>query len=152
MASEWYGSFWKCFMRSWFNLTYEVRKTKTRDDVKGIDYNWQTGQTHNWQKWKSIFLTCPWHGFYKEEAVCLKNVLILYFKNYEFCEYVKFGTISWTFDILSITALLKLEYIFEFEFENKFIYKFILLEDIAFFFLYTFDWRRTKNIKLELYI
>ena len=27
----------------------------------------------------------------------------LYFKNYDFCEYVKFGAISWKFDILSIT-------------------------------------------------
>ena len=30
--------------------------------------------------------------------------LEIYFKNYDFCEYVKFGAISWKFDILSITA------------------------------------------------
>ena len=30
--------------------------------------------------------------------------LLLYFKKYDFCEYVKFGAISWKFDILSITA------------------------------------------------
>ena len=28
---------------------------------------------------------------------------------YDFCEYVKFGAISWNFDILSITASLQLE-------------------------------------------
>ena len=27
-----------------------------------------------------------------------------YFKNYDLCEYVEFGTISWKFDILPITA------------------------------------------------
>ena len=32
----------------------------------------------------------------------------LYFKNYDFCEYVKFLAISWKFDILSITALIKI--------------------------------------------
>ena len=30
--------------------------------------------------------------------------LQIYFKNYDLCEYVEFGAISWTFDILSITA------------------------------------------------
>ena len=28
----------------------------------------------------------------------------LHLKNYDLCEYVEFGTISWTFDIWSITA------------------------------------------------
>ena len=28
----------------------------------------------------------------------------IYLKNYDFCENVKFGTISWKIDILSITA------------------------------------------------
>ena len=28
----------------------------------------------------------------------------IYLKNYELCEYVEFGAISWKFDILSITA------------------------------------------------
>ena len=28
----------------------------------------------------------------------------LYFKKYDFCEYVKFGATLWKFDILSITA------------------------------------------------
>ena len=46
---------------------------------------------------KSIFLTCPCHEIYKEEAVGLKS-------NYYFCEYVKLGAISWKFDVLSITA------------------------------------------------
>ena len=33
----------------------------------------------------------------------------LYFKNYDFSEYVKFGAISWKFDILLITASWKFE-------------------------------------------
>ena len=28
----------------------------------------------------------------------------IYFKNYDLCEYVEFGAISWKFDILSKTA------------------------------------------------
>ena len=28
---------------------------------------------HNWQKWKSRFLTCHCHEIYREEAVGLKN-------------------------------------------------------------------------------
>ena len=28
---------------------------------------------HNWQKWKSILLTCPWHKIYRVEAVGLKS-------------------------------------------------------------------------------
>ena len=30
-------------------------------------------------------------------------------KIYDYCEYVKFGAISWKFDILSITAQLKIQ-------------------------------------------
>ena len=59
---------------------------------------------HNWQKWKSRFLTCHCHEIYREEAVGLKSFQLC-FENYNFCEYVKFGAISWKFDILSITAL-----------------------------------------------
>ena len=51
---------------------------------------------HNWQKWKR-------HEIYRVEAGGLKNSNYT-FKNYDFCEYVEFGAISWNFDILSITA------------------------------------------------
>ena len=27
----------------------------------------------NWQKWKRVFLTCPWHRIYSDEAVGLKS-------------------------------------------------------------------------------
>ena len=27
----------------------------------------------NWQKWKRVFLTCPCHEFYRDEAVGLKS-------------------------------------------------------------------------------
>ena len=32
---------------------------------------------HNWQKWKRVFLTCPCHEIYRDEAVGLKNAIIL---------------------------------------------------------------------------
>ena len=64
--------------------------------------------TYNWQKWKRVFPTCPCHEIYKDDAVCLKSYKYT-FKNYDFCEYVEFGAISWKFDILSITAWLKFE-------------------------------------------
>ena len=28
---------------------------------------------HNWQKWKRVFMTCPCHEIYREEAVGLKS-------------------------------------------------------------------------------
>ena len=66
------------------------------------DTLWQL-TTHNWQKWKSTFLTCRCYKIYRVEAVDLKS------SNYTleimiFCENVKFGGILWKFDILSITA------------------------------------------------
>ena len=63
----------------------------------------QNLMAHNWQKWKRVFLTCPCHEIYRDEAVGLKKMQ-LYLKNYDFCEHVEFGAISWKFDILSITA------------------------------------------------
>ena len=57
----------------------------------------------NWQKWKRVFLKCPCHEIYRDEAVGLKK-LQKYLKNYDICENVKFGVMSWKFDILSITA------------------------------------------------
>ena len=68
---------------------------------------------HNWQKWKRVFLTCPCHEIYRDEAVGLKSCKYTW-KNYDLCEYVEFGVISWKIDILSITASLK------FESENSF--------------------------------
>ena len=32
---------------------------------------------HNWQKWKRVFLTCPCHEIYRDEAVGLKVANIL---------------------------------------------------------------------------
>ena len=58
---------------------------------------------HNWQNWKSRFLTSPCHNIYRVEAVGL-SLFNCTFKNYDFCKYVEFGAISWKFDILLITA------------------------------------------------
>ena len=63
---------------------------------------------HNWQKWKkSRFLTFSCHKIYREEADGQKFKFQLYFKNYDFCECVKFGANLWKIDILSITISLK---------------------------------------------
>ena len=77
-----------------------------RESVKRANFGLTGG---NWQKWKRVFLTCPCHEIYRDEAVGLKK-LQKYLKNYDICENVKFGAISWKFDILSITALLKLKF------------------------------------------
>ena len=37
----------------------------------GADNNHLTGG--NWQKWKRVFLTCPCHEIYRDEAVGLKS-------------------------------------------------------------------------------
>ena len=50
---------------------------------------------HNWQKWKRVFLTCPCHEIYRDEAAGLKKCKYTW-KNYDLCEYVEFGAISWT--------------------------------------------------------
>ena len=35
--------------------------------------NWMSLMAHNWQKWKRVFLTCPCHEIYRDEAVGLKS-------------------------------------------------------------------------------
>ena len=45
-----------------------------RENLKAksvFDRNWLTGG--NWQKWKRVFLTCPCHEIYRDEAVGLKS-------------------------------------------------------------------------------
>ena len=65
---------------------------------------------HNWKKWKRVFLTCPCHKIYRDEAVGLKS-----FKyTLEIMIYVSIWGNFLKFDILSITAELK------FESENSF--------------------------------
>ena len=48
---------------------------------------------------KSTFHTCHCHELYREEAV-VKKKFQLYFEDYDFCEYVKFGAISLQINIL----------------------------------------------------
>ena len=63
---------------------------------------------HDWQKWKGVFLICPYNEIYRDEAVGLKVANIL--KNTILYEYVELKAISWKYDILSITASLKFEF------------------------------------------
>ena len=57
----------------------------------------------NWQKWKRVFLTCPCHEIYRDEAVGLKSCKNTW-KITIFVKMWNLGQISWKFDILSITA------------------------------------------------
>ena len=54
---------------------------------------------HNWQKWKSTFLTCHCHEIYREEAAGIKSSNFSW-KIMIFCKYVKIGAISLKIDIL----------------------------------------------------
>ena len=38
---------------------------------------WIVLTAHNWQKWKRVFLTCPWYKTYRDEAVGLKIANVL---------------------------------------------------------------------------
>ena len=67
---------------------------------------------HNWQNWKIVFLSCYCHKIYRVEAVGLKILIML--ENYSFCEYVKFGAISWKNQYFANNCLIK------FESENSF--------------------------------
>ena len=58
---------------------------------------------HNWQNWKRVFLPCYWYEIYRVEACGLKNSNYAW-QNYDCCEYVKFGAISWKMDILPIIS------------------------------------------------
>ena len=72
--------------------------------------NWDRGSqcvvcglmAHNWQNWKRVFLTCPCHEIYKDEAVGLKSCkctwkITIYMNMWNLGQF-------WYFDILSITA------------------------------------------------
>ena len=48
----------------------------TPTDVK-FDADFKALTAHNWQKWKRVFLTCPCHKIYRDEAVGLKSCNIL---------------------------------------------------------------------------
>ena len=62
-------------------------------------YNWHE-KLYSWQAAAIKFIN-------KVEAVGLKISNIA--KNYDLCEYVKFGTISWKIGILPVTAWIKFE-------------------------------------------
>ena len=68
---------------------------------KGLAEQLLTGG--NWQKWKRVFLTCPCHTIYRDEAVGLKSCKYTW-KITKFVKMGNLGQISWKFDILSITS------------------------------------------------
>ena len=83
--------------------------TLQRSRCVGFTHGWQWLTAHNWQKWKRVFLTCPCHKIYRDKAVGLKSCKNTW-KITIFVKMWNFGAISWKFDILSITAWLKLEF------------------------------------------
>ena len=89
-------------LSSWsihYCLVYNVCESDTSASRLKVSFALTGG---NWQKWKRVFLTCPCHKMYRDEAVGLKS-----------CKYTwklrnlwkwEIGAISWKFDILSITS------------------------------------------------
>ena len=49
-------------------------------------------------------MSLPWNLSGRSSWSKKKKKLQIYLKNYDLCEYVEFGAISWKFDILSVTA------------------------------------------------
>ena len=85
--------FWNCNL---WNMTLYHSNVCNRSQLHGKN-----------KKKTSRFLTRHRHKIYGVEAIGLSvsNYFYLFiFLNYDFCEYMKFGVISWKFDILSITA------------------------------------------------
>ena len=44
----------------------------------------------NWQKWKRVFLTCPFHKIYRDEAVGLKSCKY----TWKITKFVKMGNLG----------------------------------------------------------
>ena len=63
--------------RLWYVSAYPIpshHPHKTYNVMIGLSTQITVSLTaHNWQKWKSAFLTCPSHKIYSEEAVGLKS-------------------------------------------------------------------------------
>ena len=45
----------------------------TDQDMSSLSDPFLTLTAHNWQKWKRVFLICPCHKIYRDEAVTLKS-------------------------------------------------------------------------------
>ena len=113
------GTLWNHRWR-WRYIAFCRKKIKLFWHFLGIEYDlvirWRllaaflnlgaTLMAHNWQKWKSRFLTCPCNKIDrgKEVALSISNYAL---KITIFGENVIFGAISCTFDILLIIAQLK---------------------------------------------
>ena len=54
------------------NYKTYLTETKQKKNCRKTRY-WTVLMAHNWQKWKRVFLPCPWHKMYKVEAVGLKS-------------------------------------------------------------------------------
>ena len=58
------------FVQKCFKYTFE---TWNQTVIVGNQNQWSILAAHNWQKWKRVFLTCPCHKIYRDEAVGLKS-------------------------------------------------------------------------------
>ena len=60
--------------QKWWNLSFLVENGRVYE-AKRFAWN-KTSKNltaHNWQQWKRVFLTCPCHKIYRDEAVGLKG-------------------------------------------------------------------------------
>ena len=58
--------------RSFLGTNYDKKEASNSNDIDPGDIVLLL-TTHNWQKWKRVFLTCPCHEIYRDEAVGLKS-------------------------------------------------------------------------------
>ena len=64
-------AYFGCTFWDWLHNNTNTKQITRSNNMMGIESNTKTA--HNWQKWKSRFLTCPCHKIYREEAVGLKS-------------------------------------------------------------------------------
>ena len=80
---------WDCLFENWIAANRKLRKSclgrlTKQTNKKLVQFKWIKNRLiklhglyeltgGNWQKWKRVFLTCPCHEIYRDEAVGLKS-------------------------------------------------------------------------------
>ena len=59
-------------MQVYAKITDNMKNTQSQNENQS-EQQGSNLTAHNWQKWKRVFLTCPCHKIYREEAVGLKS-------------------------------------------------------------------------------
>ena len=114
--STWQLCFFTFYCLFWLVIITNV--DSTQEIIQTAYWKLCTLTAHNWQKWKRVFLTCPCHEIYRDEAVGLKSCkntwkitifvkmwnLGQYRENLIFCQYNNFLIKAWILKILLHTC------------------------------------------------